>query len=80
MAQSLPNISGFAGNFLVQEDSNATGAFKIVHSWPSHIATVVANVCLGAQYTFDSSLSSSVYQNNSNVKPNSLSLIFVIKY
>lgn len=75
--ESLPNVKGNAGVFGGTVKPN--GPFRVSGQIP-RTAFAGSNASYVAYTDFDESRVLDIFQDNAPVRPNSLSLIFVIKY
>ena len=87
--ESLPNITGFLNGDTFDLNKGAPifwkaeGAFeKSLVTYTANVASYVANNAYqkATRLTFDASKSSAVYVNGANVKPNSIVVLYCIKY
>ena len=81
--QSLPNITGSIednGMFDSGDDALVTGALYVGTSSSRNWSQSYGHKNTSQKLCLDASRSSTIYSDNANVRPNSLSLIFVIKY
>lgn len=83
ISQSLPNITGSIEDNSIFDTGNSawvTGALYVGTSSTKHWAQGYKGSNNSQKLCLDASRSSTIYSDNANVRPNSLSLIFVIKY
>lgn len=83
ISQSLPNITGSIednGMFDSGGDALVTGALYVGTSSTRNWAQSYGYKNTSQKLCLDASRSSTIYSDNADVRPNSLSLIFVIKH